>query len=71
MQVIKAPSVAAPRAVELPNGTVYTWGDESYFFMVCSNGKAVCLNTGQMTEHVSTHRDQGVRVVKGAFHAED
>lgn len=71
MQIIKAPSVAAPKAVDLPNGTVYTWGDESFFYMACSGGKAVCLNTGFLTERVDTHRDRGVRVVKGAFHAED
>lgn len=71
MQIIKVPGVAARKAVDLPNGTVYTWGDERYFYMACSDGKAVCLNTGVLAERSDTYRDQGVRVVKGAFHAED
>lgn len=73
MQIIKPTSVEKTpvRPAELPVGTVYTWGSEDYFYMVCVDGLSVCLNEGQVRKTSLVNGNCPVRVIKGAFYVED
>lgn len=70
MQIIKT-ETRKVKPTKLANGTVYTWGGEHSFYLACADGLAVCLNTGIVTSRVKTNNNREVRVVSGAFHAED
>jgi hypothetical protein len=73
MQIIKPIPVEKDiaRPTELATGTVYTWGCEDYFYMVCQDGLSVCLNDGQTRKTAALNNNLPVRIVKGAFHVED
>ena len=73
MQIIKSSAIekASVRPSELPPGTVYTWGIEKKFFMVCARNLSVCLNDGSLRTTSQVNADCPVRIVKGAFHVED